>query len=310
MATATATRHRGRPIDPKLAALDARLVEIVEQHRRITVRGVFYQAVKLGLVEKDEKAVEKIGRRVLMLRRAGRIPYNRIVDESRIVYGLNRYDGLAGLADEAAELYRRDYWARSDVNVQVWVEKRGLAGLLHPLVCHRWGLNLYVAGGQMSETYLYNAGTEIANGDKPTHVYALTDFDPGGATIFNTLRDGSKKAPGGLQRFAGEVPVTVDQIALTGDQVKAWGLPTRPAKATDRRSGKFIEQHGDVSTELDAIEPERLLALVDEAIAWHMPAEDLERLKAVEAAERETVRDVLASLAGGVGDEDDGADLN
>lgn len=302
----TTTKRRGRPADPRLVALDNRLVVIISGFKKITCRGVFYQAVKHALVEKTEEACKLIERRLLKLRRDGRIPYSRIVDESRIIYGDQRYDGIAGLADEAAELYRRDYWANADVNVQVWVEKRGLAGLLIPTVCHRWGLNLYVAAGQMSETYLYLAGNEIARQRKPTHVYAMTDFDPGGATIFQTLRDGSKAAPGGLSRFAKGVPVFVEQIALTAGQVRAWNLPTRPAKKTDGRAGKFMELHGDVSTELDAIEPEQLVALVDEAIRYHMPAEVLERMKRVEDAERESVRSVLAALAG----EDDDEGLN
>ncbi len=59
-----------------------------------------------------------------------------------------------------------------------------------------------------------------------------------------------------------------------------------------------MEEHGDVSVELDAIEPDRLINLVSKAIERHMPADELARLKAVEEAERESVRSVLAALAG------------
>ena len=297
-------RRRGRPADPRLVALDETLVSIVSRYDRITCRGVFYQAVNVKAVEKTEAASKLVERRLLKLRRAGRIPYDKIVDESRIVYGHQRYLDLADLAEDAARLYRRDYWAHTDFAVQVWVEKRGLAGLLTPTVCNLWGLNLFVAAGQMSETYLYTAGTQIAESRKPTFVYAMTDFDPGGATIFNTLIIGSKAAPGGLSRFTEGVPVYVRQIALTGQQVKEWGLPTRPAKASDTRSKKFVEEHGDVSTELDAIEPERLTGLVDAAIASHMPADVMERMKTVEAAERESLRDVLRAFAGTDDDQD------
>jgi hypothetical protein len=295
MSTATANR-RGRPLDPRLVALDLELIAIVNTHKRITCRGAFYQCVKLNLVEKAELQSKLIERRLLKLRREGRIRYDQIVDESRIIYGHTRYGDLAELAEDAAELYRRDYWSQSDVNVQVWVEKRGLAGLLRPTVINKWGLDLYVAAGQMSETYLYVAGTEISESGKPTYVYAMTDFDPGGETIFKTLRDGSKAAPGGLSRFTNGVPVYVEQIALNHDQAKAWNLPTRPAKRTDSRTKKFMDQHGDVSVELDAIEPAMLTALVDDAIAKHMPKADLARMKVVEAAQQATVRDILSAL--------------
>lgn len=296
--------RRGRPPDPRLIALDDNLVDITSRYGQITCRGVFYQAVKHSLIEKTESACKLIERRLLKLRREGRIAYSKIIDESRIVYGNQRYNGLAGLAEDSIDFYRRDYWAHTDVSVQIWVEKRGLASLLTPTVCNRWGLDLYVAAGQMSETYLYRAGLEIAQLGKPTHVYAMTDFDPGGATIFQTLRDGSKAAPGGLARFSDGVPVTVEQIALTAEQVKAWDLPTRPAKKTDRRTKAFMERHGDVSTELDAIEQEQLIGLVNEAIERHMPADVLERMQAIEDAERQSVRDVIRAFALSEKDED------
>jgi hypothetical protein len=279
--------------------LDELLIAIVAQFKRITCRGAFYQCVKHGALEKTENNVKLVERRLLILRRAGIIHYSRIVDESRVVHGLNRYAGLAGLAEDAAQLYRRDYWAYEDFSIQIWVEKRGLGALLLPTVCHKWGLDLYVACGQQSEGYLYVAGNEIAEDGRRTYVYALTDFDPGGETIFRTLKHGTKKAPGGISRFANGVPVEVQQVALMADQVRAWNLPTRPAKKTDGRTRKFIEVHGDVSTELDAIEPDQLIGLVNDTIARHMPADRLARLKTIEEAERESVKSVLAALANG-----------
>jgi hypothetical protein len=46
---------------------------------------------------------------------------------------------------------------------------------------------------------------------------------------------------------------------------------------------------GDVSVELDAIEPNRLRSLVQEAIEQHLPPEEFEVLKAAEESERETI---------------------
>jgi hypothetical protein len=52
-----------------------------------------------------------------------------------------------------------------------------------------------------------------------------------------------------------------------------------------------------------------LIALIDGAIARHMDPGSLERMKRVEEAEKEAVRDVLAALAGvdedGPEDDDD-----
>jgi hypothetical protein len=120
--TTDTTRRRGRPAEPRLTALDDTLVAIVKRHRHITCRGVFYQAVNVKAVEKTEAACRLVERRLLKLRREGRVPYWCIVDESRTVYGNTRYSGLDGLAEDAAELYRRDYWSGADAAVQVWGE--------------------------------------------------------------------------------------------------------------------------------------------------------------------------------------------
>jgi hypothetical protein len=289
----TTKSRRGRPEDPRLIELDRRLVVIVKDHKPITIRGAFYRAEVLGLVPKEETAVRLVQRRLLKLRRAGIVPYSSIVDESRDVYGFRTYDGLEELADAAASLYRRDYWRDAEEWVQIWIEKRALAGVLSPVVADRWGLNLYVCGGQPSESYLYRAGLDIGHRGVPAVAYVLSDFDPAGSTIFNTLAQGTKGCPGGLGRFTDGVPVEVRRLALDEHQVKAWNLPTRPAKRSDSRAAKFIARHGDVSVELDAIPPTDLRRLVDDAIGRHMPLPRLEMLKLIEADERKLARIAL-----------------
>jgi hypothetical protein len=283
------------------------LVPLVAENKPVTVRGTFYLCETRGWVEKTEAAVALIQRRLLRLRRQRVIPYPWIVDESRDVYGHTSYSGLDDLAADAARLYRRDYWRRSGLWVQVWLEKRALAGVLAPVVVGKWGLNLYVCGGQPSETYLYRAGLDIANRGVETHVYVLSDFDPAGSVIFDTLAKGTKKAPGGLSRFTDGVPVHVHKLALTAEQVREWGLPTRPAKKSDKRSAKFVEEHGDVSVELDAVPPNDLRRLVDEAIAQHMAESTLEAFKAIEAEEQQMARILLEDAGVEEEDSDDAA---
>jgi hypothetical protein len=296
------TKSKGRPPTPRLAALDERLIALVDQYRPIGVRGVFYRAEVIGLVPKTEAAVDQIQRRLLRLRRQGRIPYESIVDDSREVYGAERYGGLDELAEEVAGLYRRDYWRHADCWVQVWAEKRTLKGVISPVVNNKWGLKIYSCNGQLSESLLYRGGSDIRRRGVPTYVLVLSDFDMAGGDIYKAIALGSKHAPGGISRFTGGVPVEVEKLALTAEQVKEWRLPTRPAKKGDKRSKKFIEEHGDISVELEALAPDTLRDLVDGAVARHMPARQLEALKAVEKEERRAARSVLQGAARGFGD--------
>jgi len=68
-------------------------------------------------------------------------------------------------------------------------------------------------------------------------------------------------------------------------------LPTRPTKASDTRAKAF---GSTLSVELDAIEPNQLRALVQEAIERHLPPEHFEKLKAAEESER----DIITRLVG------------
>ena len=70
-----------------------------------------------------------------------------------------------------------------------------------------------------------------------------------------------------------------------------WNLPTRPTKASDTRAKNFGSA---ISVELDAIEPNQLRALVQEAIERHLPPEQFEKLKAAEESER----DIITRLVG------------
>jgi hypothetical protein len=276
-----------------LIELDTHLLAIVEEHKPIGVRGSFYRAEVMGLVPKEERSVRLIGRRLLKLRRQGIIPYSWIVDESREVYGQNTYGNIGELSEDVPRIYRRDYWRDTGCWVQIWVEKRGLVGVIQPVVVERWRLNLCACAGQPSESYLFRAGRDIEHRGVETYVYVLSDFDPAGHTIFKTLDRGTKDAPGGLSRFTGGIPVYVHKLALSQEQVCEWNLPTRPAKRSDPRAARFIQKHGDLSVELDAIPPNDLRQLVDDAISQHLSQAILQARKAREALERAAIDSAL-----------------
>jgi len=57
--------------------------------------------------------------------------------------------------------------------------------------------------------------------------------------------------------------------------------------------------HGDLSVELDAIEPQRLRDLVQAAIERHLPRKQFEILKAAEKSEREIISRLARRVANG-----------
>lgn len=276
MPTKRRRRTRG-----ELEELDTKLYAIVRDIRPATVRQTYYQAVVRLLVDKDESGYNLVQRRLLKLRRAGIMPYSWITDNVRTVYGHTRYPGLESFADDVARLYRRDYWANSSVKVEIWIEADSLASTITPTVFD-WGLDLHVARGFSSDSYLYSAGDAIKYDGRETFVYVLTDFDPSGLII-------AEKVAEGLPRFAGGVPIHVERLALNYEQVVQLNLPTRPLKKTDSRAKRFFNTYGDVAAELDALSPVMLRDLVDEAISRHSDRHRLEVMKQEEQEQRASI---------------------
>jgi hypothetical protein len=86
--------------------------------------------------------------------------------------------------------------------------------------------------------------------------------------------------------MAPEADITFVRLGVTPAQIAAWHLPTRPTKRSDTRAKNF----GDVSVELDAIEPVQLRDLVSDAIQRHLPMEQLHALRVAEESGASSAR--------------------
>ncbi len=278
----------------KAEALDNRLLEIAEAEQPTSVRGMYYMAMGAGLIDKDSQNKRnnymRVQRRVLQLRRDGRIPYFWITDGSRKVYRHLRFDDPDDFADYAADIYRKDYWTTSPVRVEVWVEKDAMAGKLTPVVRDEFGLGLFVSRGFASETYLQEAGVQIRHDGRPTYVYLLTDFDASGVEIAEAVERE-------LVKHAAPVDVFVERIAATPDQIQEFGLITQPVTRTDTRARRFIERFGSETVELDAIPATAVRRMVRDAIERHMDQRRLSTLRMVEREERNGIRSLFGGAA-------------
>jgi len=119
---------------------------------------------------------------------------------------------------------------------------------------------------------------------KPCFVYHFGDFDPSG-------QDAARAIEKGLRQHAQSAEIHFERIAVTPRQIAEWNLPSRPTKQSDCRAKKF----GPVSVELDAINPNKLRELVEEAVTRHLPPDQYAILIEAEKSER-TLFQGLAGL--------------
>jgi hypothetical protein len=269
--------RRRRATKRQVEARRAALIETVEQMQPMTVRQVFYQATVRGLVEKTEGGYTKVLQDLIKMRKAGEMPYGWLVDNTRQRRVYRSYDGIEETLEETARFYRKDLWRHQPHYVEVWLEKDALSGVIDPIL-REYDVPLMVARGYASLSFLNDAAEYISDLDTPAYIYHFGDYDPSG-------QDAARNIEEALREMAPYAEIHFERIAVTPEQIERWNLPTRPTKATDRRSKNF----GEISVELDAIDPDALRALVKTVINRHLPEDELKVLKVAEVSEREAL---------------------
>jgi hypothetical protein len=259
----------------------ARLVQIVSKMKPMTVRQAFYQASVRGLVDKTEAGYNKVQTDLVLMRRAGDLPYGWLADSTRWQRKPRTFDGVEEALQETARLYRKSLWADIECYVEIWLEKDALAGVVYPITS-LFDVPLMVARGYASLSFLHGAAEYIAELKVPTYIYHLGDYDPSGVNAGEKIEES-------LRDLAPRAEINFQRIAVTPEQISAWNLPTRPTKTSDSRSKNF----GDISVELDAIDPDQLRAMVREAVEQHLPADQLTVLQAAEESERTLIENWL-----------------
>ena len=218
------------------------------------------------------------------MRRAGELPYNWLADNTRWQRKPRTFNSVEDALRDTAAFYRKNLWADADCYVEIWLEKDALAGVVFPVTA-LYDVPLMVARGYASLSFLYSAAEAINELVVPAYIYHFGDFDPSGVNAGEKIEET-------LRELAPDAEIYFERIAVTPEQIAEWDLPTRPTKASDTRSKNF----GEISVELDAIEPNQLRAIVQAAIEQHLPQEQFEILKVAEESERDLITRLVGKI--------------
>jgi hypothetical protein len=239
--------------------------------RRITLRQLYYRLVADGTLANVDSSYKGLSRETARARRSRTFP--RLVDRTRRVERLRAFDSPDEASEWLREQYRRPRTEGQEHNVYLAVEKDALAGLLWDWF-GELGVGIVAVRGYSSESLCELIADEAAEDGRPTMMLYAGDFDPTGEDIPRDLAERLNR-------------VRVERIALTREQVEHFDLPPQPGKRSDSRSARFELEHGRlVQVELDALAPDDLRALYQEALApfWDEPI--YERVREREDAER------------------------
>ena len=250
------------------------ILNFAREQEPVTVRGIFYHLTTVDLMPKDDKGYDSVAGYCKNLRKSGAMPFEWIADNTRWVTKQRAYSGVDAFLENSVQTYRRDLMIDTGVDIEIWLEKDALSGVIAPIT-QLYDVPLYVSRGYSSMSFLYNAAKQLQDG---AFVYIFTDCDAAGKgiadDISNKLSDYIK--PG--------KEITISREMLTHEQVSDWDVATRKPKPKD------INEGYDFCAELDAVPPNKLRAEIERCILNHVSVSQLESLRTVEEAERESIK--------------------
>jgi len=278
------------------------LYEILANDHPMTVRQLFYRAVTQGLIPKTEKAyLVTVCRLTALMRKDGSLPYSWLADHGREPRTVSTWSSIGSILESAAGCYRRDVWHDQPYQVQVWLEKDALAGIIGS-VTDRYQVPLMVCRGYPSLSFLWSAVEMLKHNDMRSSAHARRDTillyfgdrDPSGCDIDRSITDN-------VREMAPNLRFVLERVAVTRDQIDEYSLPTRPTKQSDLRAKNFAGE----SVELDAFSPEDLKELVKTNIEKYIDRDAYDSTKQRERAERQALWEFIGTYGGDEDNEED-----
>lgn len=284
------TIKRQRRTSARIAQLDAQIIEVLRADHPQSVRHLFYRMTDPRLpepVEKSDRGYRHVQDRCVKLRRSGSIPYHWIADMSRRGFFVNTYSGASDFISRMTGFYRSDLWADADYRCEVWAESRSIASVIQR-DCNQLAIDLFPCGGFSSLSFVHEAAeqnnTRISD-DRPLVVLYIGDFDPAGVLIDASLERELR------EHLDSRIDLDFRRIAINEQQIATFDLPTKPRKASDKRS-----LHIKHTVEAEAMPARTLRTLLRTEIESLLPENALFVAKVAEAAERDHLRRIATML--------------
>lgn len=234
--------------------------QIIETYKSqgfdLTLRQVYYQMVARDIIDNTEKSYKRLSSILNDARLAGLVDWEDIIDRTRGLKGVTHWEDPSDIIRATAFGYHIDRWADQKHRVEVWVEKDALVGIVER-ACSGLDVDFFSCRGYTSSSEMWLASQRLKRyqeaGQTPVILH-FGDHDPSG-------RDMTRDIIERLELFMGGVEVK--RLALNMDQIEKYNPPPNPAKITDSRAIKYIDEFGHNSWELDALEPHVLVSLIE-----------------------------------------------
>lgn len=235
--------------------------EYSAQGYELTLRQVYYQLVARGYIPNNERSYKNVGSLINDGRLAGLIDWHSVTDRTRNLRSESHWDTPADVIASARYSYNLDKWKGQPNYVEVWVEKDALVDIVGQ-ACSPLDTPYFSCRGYTSQSEMWSAAQRFIRQKqrKKRIIIHLGDHDPSGIDMTRDIQER-------LELFGADV--YVKRVALTMNQIQTYNPPPNPAKITDSRASKYIDQFGDESWELDALEPKVITDLIKKQVTMY-----------------------------------------
>lgn len=261
--------------------------EVVDEYRaqgyELTLRQAYYQLVARGYIPNNERSYKNIGNLINDGRLAGLIDWHSITDRTRNLRGNSHWNNPASVIASAKYSYLLNKWEGQPNYVEVWVEKDALVDIVGQ-ACYPLDTPFFSCRGYTSQSEMWGAAQRFISQNRHRdncYIIHLGDHDPSGIDMTRDIQER-------LNLFGADV--YVKRVALTMEQIGTYNPPPNPAKITDSRCSKYMEEFGDESWELDALEPKVITDLIKEQVTMYRDDEIYQAVCDREEREKEELQ--------------------
>lgn len=273
--------------------------DYAKQGYDLTLRQVYYQFVSRDWFPEfwkdpatgstnNQKSYTKLGNTLSDARMAGVLDWNCIVDRTRQMGGNTHWKDPAEIIGSISRSFNLDKWAGQKFRPEIWVEKDALEGVIGKCA-KRLDIPYFSCRGYTSATSMWENAQRMKQTarDFVPVVLHLGDHDPSGIDMSRDIENRTRLFMDDLGDR-----LIFERIALNMKQIKQYKPPVNPAKNTDSRYKKYVEEHGNNCWELDALEPKILDDLISKRVAHYCDAKSFNQRMEKQEGERAMLQKV------------------
>lgn len=270
------------------------LNKYAKQGYRLTLKQLFYQFVKEGLIENTIKSYESLSKAISNGRDAGLIDWDMIVDRKRPVTKRRHWENAEEFMQSAASMFACDIWSGQDVRCEVWVEKESLIQVVEK-AASPFGVTAMSSQGYISTSAAWSAAQRMLNSEcNEWKIIHLADHDPSGIHLTEDIKTRMEMYVRPYEDHHEETSIEVERIGLNYAQAAKYKLPANVANESDNRFVPYKEVYGEECWELDAMEPMAIEKMIVKEIEKTVTNKaQMKRMRAKEKKERKKLSEMF-----------------